>query len=94
MCVCFFLILSKGSERPTKQQNTCILCWNLWKVFHIHCLRDNDRNLSVKGGSLYRVVKKFGTLNEKLGAIIMKQVLLGLSYLHDHADHPDQAHHA
>jgi hypothetical protein len=37
----------------------------------------------VEGGSLYRVVKKFGTFTEKLCAIYLKQVLMGLAYLHE-----------
>jgi hypothetical protein len=45
---------------------------------HIHFVLE-----FVEGGSLYRVVKKFGTFTEKLCAIYMRQVLMGLAYLHD-----------
>jgi serine/threonine protein kinase len=44
---------------------------------HIHFVLE-----FVEGGSLYRVVKKFGNFTEKLCAIYLKQVLLGLAYLH------------
>lgn len=45
---------------------------------HIHFVLE-----FVEGGSLYRMVKKFGTFPEKLCAIYLKQVLSGLQYLHE-----------
>ena len=44
---------------------------------HIHFVLE-----FVEGGSLYRVVKKFGTFTERLCAIYLRQVLQGLQYLH------------
>lgn len=46
-------------------------------VKHIHFVLE-----FVEGGSLYRVVKKYGTFTEKLCAIYMRQTVLGLQYLH------------
>lgn len=45
---------------------------------HIHFVLE-----FVEGGSLYRVVKKFGVFSEKLCALYIKQVLQGLQYLHE-----------
>lgn len=45
---------------------------------HIHFVLE-----FVEGGSLYRVVRKFGVFSEKLCAIYVKQVLQGLQYLHE-----------
>lgn len=37
----------------------------------------------MEGGSLYNIVKKFGTFPESLIGIYVEQVLQGLAYLHE-----------
>ena len=40
-------------------------------------------NSFVEGGSLYNIIKKFGTFPESLVAIYVEQLLQGLAYLHE-----------
>ena len=53
--------------------------------YYGHSLKDDTFNIFIEfiaGGSIQSLVKKYGSLNERLIQIYTKQILKGLEYLH------------